>query len=86
MKQGTKKHPESFLWMFFYDNCSPYFFNVSPTVHCRIQNEWAQYLLFVFRLCSRKKHPSQYVSNKSFTSVMSCFLSTFAPLYSVISL
>lgn len=41
MKQDTKKHPENFLWMFFHDNCSPYFFNVSPTVHCRIQNEWA---------------------------------------------
>ena len=38
-KQDTKKHPENFRWMFFHDNCSPYFFNVSPTVHCLIQNE-----------------------------------------------
>jgi len=38
--ETLNKHPEIPLDA-FYDNCSPYAFNFSPTVHCRIQKEWA---------------------------------------------
>ncbi len=84
--EALKKHPEKILWMFFM-TIAPHTFSTSLQPYIAVYKKNGHSIYYDFSdYDSCKKHPSQYVSNKSFTSVMSCFLFTFAPLYSVISL